>query len=92
MARLTTCPDRSAAISEQAVNCLRCGRPLKKVAKKRAGCLSGCATIGLISFALALLIGLVLPSRPSPLPVATTVEAGKRESPRNHAEQPAASN
>ena len=91
MARLTTRPDRSAAISEQAVNCLRCGRPLKKVAK-RAGCLSGCATIGLISFALALLIGLVLPSRPSPLPVATTVRGQANERARETMPSSAASN
>jgi hypothetical protein len=76
---LTTCPDCSAAVSKQAVTCPRCGRPLKKMAKK-GGCISGCATIGLISFILALLIGLLLPMRPKPVPEPPALRANKGQS------------
>jgi hypothetical protein len=79
MARLTTCPDCGAAVSKRAATCARCGCPLKKVTKKR-GCLSGCATIGLISFTLALLIGLLLPMRPNPLPEPPALGANNGQS------------
>ena len=73
MARLTSCRDCGAAVSKKAAACPRCGCPLKK----RLGCLGGCFAILLVSFILAVLIGLLSPMRPTPLPEAPNVEAGK---------------
>ncbi len=60
MARLTTCPDCAAPVSRKAASCPRCGCPLRKMAKQYS-CLSGCFTLGLLVFVLAVLVRLLSP-------------------------------
>jgi hypothetical protein len=79
MARFARCRDCGAAVSKKASACPKCGCPLKK----RLGCISGCFTILLVAFILAVLIGLLLPMRPTPLPQAPNVEAGKAHAEAN---------
>ncbi len=77
MANLAPCPDCGAPVSKRAPSWPRCGCPLKK-AKKR-GFLGGCATVVLVSFALAIVVGLLTSQAPITDPVAKEVDLRKSD-------------